>query len=136
MARSKKYSTSTKGKKNSKKKIKIDINIAVVGMILISILLAVLIYSKSGYIGEHLSPILGGIMGEIKYILPIGTLLIGIYMTYEDKDYLFSKLIQYGVFLVCICTVLSVFEITSGNINAQNDFTKVAQDGYYLALSY
>ena len=132
MARSKKYSTSTKGKKNSKKKNKIDINIAVVGMILISILLAVLIYSKSGYIGEHLSPILGGIMGVIKYILPIGTFLIGIYMTYEDKDYLFSKLIQYGIFLVCICTVLSVFEITSGNINAQNDFTKVAQDGYYL----
>ena len=53
------------------KKSKLDINVAVVFMFLISILLAILIYTKSGYIGEHLSPILGGIMGAIKYIIPI-----------------------------------------------------------------
>ena len=51
-------------------------------MFLISILLAILIYTKSGYIGEHLSPILGGIMGAIKYIIPIGMLFIAIYMIY------------------------------------------------------
>ena len=60
------------------KKSKLDINVAVVFMFLISILLAILIYTKSGYIGEHLSPILGGIMGVIKYIIPIGTFLIAI----------------------------------------------------------
>ena len=58
------------------KKSKFDINVAVVFLFLISILLAILIYTKSGYIGEHLSPILGGIMGAIKYIIPIGTFLI------------------------------------------------------------
>ena len=120
-----------RGKRN-KSKNKIDINIAVVIMILISILLAVLIYTKSGYIGEHLSPMLGGIMGAIKYVLPIGTFFIAIYMTYEDKDYLFSKLVQYGIFLLCIATVLSVFQISSENININNDFSKMIQDGYYL----
>ena len=62
--------------RKAKKTNKIDINVAVVFMLLISILLAILIYTKSGYIGEHLSPILGGIMGAIKFIIPIGTFLI------------------------------------------------------------
>ena len=114
------------------KKNKIDINVAVVFMFLISILLAILIYTKSGYIGEHLSPILGGIMGAIKYIIPIGTFLIAIYMTTEDKDYLISKLVQYGIFLVCVATMLSVFQFSNGNINVNNEFSAAVERGYEL----
>ena len=114
------------------KKNKVDVNVAVVFMFLISILLAILIYTKSGYIGEHLSPILGGIMGAIKYIIPIGTFLIAIYMTTEDKDYLFSKLIQYAIFLVCIATILSVFQYGNGNISTDLEFQAAVQKGYEL----
>ena len=114
------------------KKSKLDINVAVVFMFLISILLAILIYTKSGYIGEHLSPILGGIMGVIKYIIPIGTFLIAIYMTTEDKEYLISKLIQYGIFLVCIATILSVFQYSNGNININSEFQEAVKKGYEL----
>ena len=114
------------------KKNKIDINVAVVFMLLISVLLAILIYTKSGYIGEHLSPILGGIMGAIKYIIPIGTFLIAIYMTTENKDYLISKLIQYGIFLICIATMLSVFQFSNGNININSDFSSAVERGYEL----
>lgn len=119
-------------KKQKYKKNQIDINVAVVGLILISILLAILIYTKSGYIGEHLSPMLGGVMGAIKYIIPIGTFIIALYMTYQDKDYLFSKLVQYGIFLLCIATILSVSQISKGNININNEFSQIVQDGYYL----
>ncbi len=116
------------------KKKGIDVNVAVVGMLLISILLAILIYTQSGDIGKYLAPVLGGIMGVTKYILPVGTFLIGLYMTYEDRDYLFSKLIQYGVFIVCICTVLSVFQISNefsnGNVSDSNDFSKIVEWGY------
>ena len=112
------------------KKNKLDINVAVVFMFFISILLAILIYTKSGYIGEHLSPILGGIMGSIKYIIPIGTFLIAIYMTSEDKDYLISKLVQYGIFLVCIATMLSVFQFSNGNLDVNGDFSTVVERGY------
>ena len=114
------------------KKNKLDINVAVVFMLLISILLAILIYTKSGYIGEHLSPILGGVMGAIKYIIPIGTFLIAIYMTTEDKDYLISKLVQYGIFLVCVATMLSVFQFSNGNINVNNEFSAAVERGYEL----
>ena len=119
-----------RSKKNTKKGL--DINVAVVFMILISILLAILIYTKSGYIGEHLSPILGGIMGAIKYIIPIGTFLIAIYMTSEDKEYLISKLIQYGIFLLCIATVLSVFQFSNGNLDENGNFSSVVERGYEL----
>ena len=112
------------------KKNRFDINVAVVFMFLISILLAILIYTKSGYIGEHLSPMLGGIMGVIKYIIPIGTFLIAIYMTTEDKEYLVSKLIQYGIFLICVATMLSVFQFSNSTFDINDDFSQAVSDGY------
>ncbi len=119
-------------KKKKKQQKGIDINIAVVLMIIVSILLGVLIYGKSGYIGQTLSPILGGIMGPIKYIIPVGMFIIAIYITYQDREYLFSKLIQFGIFLLCIATILSVSQISKGNINIQSEVTQMAKDGYYL----
>ena len=87
-------------KRGRRKKNKVDINVAVVVLILLSVLLMILIYAKSGSIGKALSPMLGGIMGFIKYIIPIGMLLIAIYMTHNDKEYMTHKLIQYGIFLL------------------------------------
>ena len=118
--------------RRAKKTSKFDINVAVVFMFLISILLAILIYTKSGYIGEYLSPILGGIMGAIKYIIPIGTFLIAIYMTTEDKEYLISKLIQYGIFLLCVATMLSVFQFSNGNIDINSELSVAVEKGYEL----
>ena len=119
-----------KGKRAKKKSNKFDINVAVVILFLVSILLAVLIYTKSGYIGKHLNPILGGIMGIIQYIIPIGTFLIAIYMTTEDKDYLISKLVQYGIFLICIATMLSVFQFSNNTFNINDNFSEVVKNGY------
>ena len=93
-------SRSSKNTKTRKKQKNIDIDLAVVGMIIISILLVVLIYTNSGYIGQHLSPMLGGIMGWMKYILPIGTFAIAIYLACQTKDYLSPKLVQYAIFLL------------------------------------
>ena len=75
---------------------------------------------------------LGGIMGFIKYIIPIGMLLIAIYMTHNDKEYLIHKLIQYGIFLVCIAAMLSVFQVSKGNLNVNYEFENIIKDAYYL----
>ena len=56
----------SKGTRSRKKKNNVDKNLIVVVMIIVSLLLCVLIYTKSGWMGEHLSPTLGGIMGVIK----------------------------------------------------------------------
>ena len=112
-----------------RKSNKVDMNIAVVVLILLSILLMILIYTKSGRIGAELSPMLGGVMGFIKYIIPIGLLLIAIYMTNNDKEYITHKLIQYGVFLVCVATILTLFQC---DINVNEDFSKAIEDCYSL----
>lgn len=119
-------------KKGRKKKEKVSIDVAVVSMILISVLLAVLIYTKSGVLGEHLSPALGGIMGFIKYIIPIGTFAIAIYLAYEKKETLIKKLFQYTLFLVCIAIMLSVFQISAGNIGIKNGMNQIIEQAYYL----
>ena len=119
-------------KRGKRKKTKVDINVAVVVLVLLSILLMILIYTKSGSIGATLSPMLGGIMGFIKYIIPVGMLLIAIYMAHNDREYMVRKLIQYGIFLICISAMLSIFQVSKGNLNIDKDFTKVMEDSYYL----
>ena len=121
-------------KKKSKAKVN-NIDIAVVGMIVISILLAVLIYTKSGFLGETLSPALGGIMGFIKYIIPVGTFIIGIYLACnKEKGYVLSKMMLYLVFLLCIAVLLSVFQISAGNIGITNDMNKNLDAAYKLGI--
>ena len=81
--------------RRSKKKNKSKLDLQVVTLIVASILLGVLIYTKSGYIGETLSPILGGIMGWIKYIIPIGTFTIAIFLARdEDKENCIKKIFR------------------------------------------
>ena len=120
-----------KTKRSNKKKNK-NMDLTVVALIVLSIMLAVLIYTKSGYIGEVLSPMLGGIIGWIKYIVPVGTFLIAIYLACEKKEYVLSKLSQYIIFLLCVSVIMSIFQLSKGNIDINNDFTKVIEDAYYI----
>ena len=119
-----------RGRKKQQPKVSIDV--AVVVMLLLSILLAVLIYTKSGFLGEHLSPALGGVMGFIKYIIPVGTFAIAIYLAYDKKEYLHTKLFQYVAFLICIAVMLSVFQISAGNINIGKDMKNILEQAYSL----
>ena len=117
--------------KRSKKKNRTMLDLQVVTLIVLSILLAILIYTKAGYIGETLSPILGGIMGWIKYIIPIGTFAIAIFLACdEDKDNFMKKILQYAVFLLCITTIITVIQISQGKLIIANGFEKAVEQAY------
>ena len=118
--------------KNRRKKQTSNVNLEVVGTIILSILLAVLIYTKSGYAGIYLNDIFGGMVGILKYILPIGTFAIAIKIACKDNDYLTVKLLQYALLLLCIAVVMSVYQISKGNINVNNELSQVVKDGYEL----
>ena len=93
-------------------------DLQVVLLLLLSVLSAILIYVKSGYIGEHLSPMLGGVIGWIKYIIPIGFFSIAISVACEkDKQYTTSKLFQYFTLLLCISVIITVFK---GSVDVTN----------------
>ncbi len=124
--------TNNKTTNQRKKKKTINIDLAVISLIVISILLIVLIYTKSGTIGQTLSPMLGGIMGWIKYIVPIGTFVLAIYLASDDKDVFGTKIVQYLIVLVCIATIMSIFQITKGNLNVNDEFEDAINQAYYL----
>ena len=104
-------------------------DLQVVMLLLLSVLSTILIYVQSGYIGEHLSPMLGGIIGWIKYIVPFGLFLIAINVACDkDKQYIASKLMQYLVLLICISVTITVLK---GNINVnENEFEKTVTYAY------
>ena len=124
---------SKRGRKRQTRRKKVNVDVAVVSMILTSIILGILIYMKTGFIGEYLSPALGGIMGVIKYVVPIGIFAIAIYIACnQEKQYISTKLLQYCMLLVCIAIMLSVFQISAGNINISKDVNQIVEEAYKL----
>ena len=117
--------------RRSKKKNRKTLDLLVVSLIIISILLAILIYTKAGYIGETLSPVLGGIMGWIKYIIPVGTFAIAVFLACdEDKENFMKKILQYAVFLLCITTIITVIQISQGKLDMSEGFEKAVEEAY------
>lgn len=118
-------------KKKQSKKLNIDTTIAI--LIVAGILSGVLIYFKSGSIGQLLSDFLGGIFGIVKYVIPIGILAVAINLIHDDKDYIVSKLIQYGIILCCICTIMSIYEIAVPRaLDMTAEFQNISEKAYYL----
>ena len=133
MAKSKRKSTSGKRKKSSNNQ---DLNLNIRGTIIFSILLAVLLYKNSGEVGQKLNEVLGGLMGILRYVLPIGTFTIAIKMACKDEDdYVTRKLVQYAVMLICIAIIMSVYEISDGNIETTGDISQNLKKSYALGVT-
>ena len=66
--RNTKSKTTYKARRRNNKQ---EIDLSVIGTIVFSVLLAVLLYTNSGEIGQKLNEVLGGLMGIFKYVLPI-----------------------------------------------------------------
>ena len=130
--RGRKPSSKKKQTNTRKKTVAPDRNISVVIMIMISILLGILIYQKTGYIGQHLSPILGGIMGWIKYIIPIGVFVLAIAYACDKNNMLGSKVFEFVIFIVCICAILFTYQISEQNISIKQDISKLISESYKL----
>ena len=111
-----------RGRKSKKKQMQKKLNITVAVLIVLSILSAVLIYTQSGYLGKTLSPALGGILGYIKYLLPIGLFFIAIYLAYDkDTKYYLPKVLMLICILVLLDVVLSSYQISNNNIEKMGD---------------
>ncbi len=128
--RKNKRKSNTRAKKRAS-----NTDLAVVGLIILSVLLCVLIYGKSGIIGIKLNEILGGMMGIIKYILPVGTFLIGIKIALNDDEYLTSKLTQYAVLLISIAVLMTAWQINSGEMTIlDKNMQTIVKDAYSLGM--
>ena len=126
-----KRKSSKKGRKTTKKTAS-NVDLAVVALIVISILLGVLIYAKSGVIGVKLNEILGGMMGIIKYVLPIGIFAMAIKMAIDDDEYLSSKLAQCAILLISFAVLMCVYQVNVGNLTIDKSLSEVVKDSYAL----
>ena len=121
----------SKGKRSSSKKS--SMNFGVIGTIIFSVLLTVLIYTESGYVGMALSDFFGGMFGIIKYVVPIGAFAVAIKMACKDDDgYISSKIFQYTLLLIFVAVILSVYEIYNGEINIDQNISDVVKDAYAI----
>jgi|GEM_PF-7043534 len=118
-----------------KKNIASKSDLVVVSLIVLSILLAVLIYTKSGVVGLKLNEILGGMFGIIQYILPIGIFIIAIKIACDGREELTPKLIQYGVIIVSLSIVISVIQISSGELQSTKELSEVVKDAYLFRVT-
>lgn len=123
MAKRRKY-------KKREKASKIDVTI--VALIALSILLGVLIYTKSGVIGLKLNEVLGGMFGVIQYFLPIGIFGLSIKLASDGKDETLAKLLQYAILIASLSIVCSVFQISSGELQSNKELSEVVKDAYSL----
>lgn len=109
--------------------------IAVVVLVVLGILSFLIIYSHAGTAGEILSPALGGILGGIKYVIPFGILGVAFAVYREDGKYVKTKLLQGLIFLGCIASVFTIYQISINNIDETRGFETVIDASYSLGLS-
>ena len=120
-------------KRGRKKRTKVNLNVLVAILIIASIALAVLIYTNSGAIGENLSPFLGGIMGYVKYILPVGIFVMAIYIAYQGENNWGIKIIQFSLMLLAISIIMNVYQISKNSINFEGEeFQNIVKASYDL----
>lgn len=119
----------TTGKRKKKKQ---DAYVQAIIVMIFSILLAVLIYGKTGTFGKGLSLMLGGLMGWIKYIVPVGAFVVGIVLTRESKEFVVPKLIQFLVIILCVSALMSCFQISGNHLNVSDDFGDLISRAYDL----
>ena len=133
MGRKRKNSTN-KNKQTKRKSSGINIDLVVIILFVISILLFILIYGEKGVVGEILSPALGGIIGFIKYLIPIGFMGLTICTAKDDKGYVTSKIIQFAVLISCVAATMSIYQISKGVINADLEFNDIIEVAYDLGV--
>ena len=68
----------------------------------------------------------------MQYVLPIGIFIIAIKLASEGSEDLTPKLIQYGILLVSLSIVFSVFQISSGELHTNKELSEVVKDAYSL----
>ena len=117
--------------KRKRKKTANKDNLTIVILIIVSILLGFLIYTKSGAIGQGLSEVLGGMMGVSRLFLPIGILGVAIKLACANNEYVTSKLVKFGIILISLSVVMSVFQISGGELNPNKEMGEAIKDAYY-----
>lgn len=115
-----------------KKKTASKLDVTIIALIVASILLAVLIYTKSGVMGSKLNEILGGMLGIVQYVLPVGIFALAIKLACDGNEEITSKMIKYIIAIISISVMFSVFQVSSGELSYTKELSETVKDAYFL----
>ena len=121
-----------KKRKRRKAKNKSKVDITVVSIFLLSIISVILIYMKTGTVGIYLSPVLGGLISFMKYLLPIIIFILGIILLSKEKEYYLSKFIQFAFCIVCINTIMTILCFNDNQLILESPFSSIINESYDL----
>ena len=123
----------TKKKKAApKKSFTLSPEMTIIIMLIVGIMLGVLIYTGTGQIGSFLSPVLGGLIGIIKYVIPVGIVISALSLMKEDSDYVTTKITQFTLFIVCICVAMHIQQFSKLHIANNITFEEIVKEAYNL----
>ena len=121
-----------KKSKNKKKQLKLNTDMKVILLILLGIILAILIYGNSGYVGNFLNEILGGMVGIFKYLVPIVPFISAIYMVSNNKEDLLSKIIPTSIIMLCCLATMTLYQILNNALEYNIQFSEIIDRSFYL----
>ena len=121
-----------KKKKTKKKQFKMNMDMKVIGLLLIGIITAILIYGNSGYMGNWLNEVAGGIFGIFKYIVPLIPFIIVIYLVSNYKESILAKVIPTSIILVCASATMTIYQILNNVLEYNVSFAEVMDRAFYL----
>ena len=129
--RANKASTKQSSASNPKKSVsKVDITLMV--LILFTLIISIVIYGKGGDLHRILDPVISGIFGPIKYIIPVGSFLLCVSIFKEDKKKHFNSILKYSIIIILIASLFSMYHIGKGDIPTNGKFENILDIGYRL----
>lgn len=133
MARKRANKTASKksSASNSKKSVsKVDVTLML--LIVFTVIISIVIYGKGGDLHRILDPVISGIFGPIKYIIPVGSFLLCVSIFKEDKKKHFNSILKYSIIIILIASLFSMYHIGKGDIPTSGKFDNILDIGYRL----
>ena len=119
-------------KQTKKTKFKMNDDLTVVLLILVGIILAILLYGNTGYMGNLLNELMGGFFGIFKYIIPIIPFISAVYMVSNSKEELKSKMVPAGILILCCSAITTLYQILNNALEHTVSFMELMDRAYYL----
>ena len=126
---------STKKQTTKKSMNRLSPEMVIIIMILIGIILGVVIYTGAGQVGRTINPILGGLVGIIKYLIPIAFIFTGISLIREDHNYVTTKITQLIIFVICVTVIMHVYQFSKFNVQGNLTFEEIVNESYKLGTT-
>lgn len=115
-----------------RKKSKTNIDAIFIILIIASVISGIVIYLRTGYIGEVISPVIGGVVGIVKYIIPIGIFFLAIATVKEIKKSYTSRIFQFIIIIGILCSLLTILEISKETFDINLNLAHIITNSYNL----